>query len=205
MKRIIIFRFSEHLPECVNRIEHLIWLNPGLPLYGIYGGSDKDVLMYKSVTEKYFEDLYIVSDRSKHWKWKNFDIILQDWYIKTGRDIDFDMAHIIEWDLLLLEGIKELYRYIPNGYLGLTGIVPIKEIEDKWYWTSDIIRRQEWLNLMAILKERYAYNCMPYATFGPGTCLPKAFLEKYSELDIPELCNDEIRIPLFAQILDFPF
>ncbi len=41
------------------------------------------------------------------------------------------------------------------------------------------------------------------ACFGPGPCLPRGFLERYSAIDVPELCHEELRWPLFAQVLGF--
>ena len=35
-------------------------------------------------------------------------------------------------------------------------------------------------------------------------CFPKSFLGAYSELYLPELCHDEIRFPLVAQLLGYP-
>ena len=42
------------------------------------------------------------------------------------------------------------------------------------------------------------------ACLGPGYCLPRAFLAASEALDVPDLCHDELRLPLIAQLLGFP-
>ena len=77
---------------------------------------------------------------------------------------------------------------------------PIEEVENKWYWVSNILERNKWLKLLSYAEEKFSYKKKPYGCIGPGTCLPRKFLEKYSKTKIPEYCNDEVRIPLFSQI-----
>ena len=38
---------------------------------------------------------------------------------------------------------------------------------------------------------------------GPGYCLPKAFLERYAAADVPEVGNDEMRLPYFGELFGF--
>jgi hypothetical protein len=37
-----------------------------------------------------------------------------------------------------------------------------------------------------------------------GACFPKSFLARYAAIDPPDLCHDDLRLPLFAQILGYP-
>ena len=39
------------------------------------------------------------------------------------------------------------------------------------------------------------------ACLGPGYCLPREFLRRYANLDVPELGHDELRLPLFGRLL----
>ena len=76
-------------------------------------------------------------------------------------------------------------------------------LQEKWSWTSIEPYKSEWNKLLALARNKFNYSMRPYVCTFAGACFPKKFLAKYSLLDIPELCNDEARIPLFAQILEF--
>src|SRR5450759_351978 len=51
--------------------------------------------------------------------------------------------------------------------------------------------------------DMFMLRCLRKTDQLAGLCLPKSFLEKYSAIEIPELGNDELRLPLFSQILGF--
>lgn len=204
MQKIIIFRFDRRIRICQNHLKRIRKLNPDLPIHGIYGGIEKDFPKYKKGLRKYFATLYCIKNRADRWKWKNFDLALCDWYKDVGRSIDFDMAYVIEWDLVLLESIEKMYAHIKNGELGLTNLIKLSTIENQWYWTTREPHKSEWAKLLALAKNQYHYSQKPYASQGPGLCFPKAFLEKYSKLKVPDLVHDELRVPLYAQILGFP-
>lgn len=54
-------------------------------------------------------------------------------------------------------------------------------------------------------KHSYGYSETPYGSLGPGFCFPKSFIDKFSKLRIPEYVHDELRLPLYGQILGFLF
>ena len=200
---IILFRFDRRLRICQNHLKHIQYLNPGVPIHGIYGGTQKDFHYYEKGLNKYFTSIYFVKNKSAEWKWKNFDLILREWYVEQGNLYDFSMAYVIEWDLLLTDSIKTLYGHIKNNELGLTRLIPLSKVEKMWDWTSKEPYASQWLALLSFVKKHFSYNQVPHASLGPGLCVPKEFLKKYSEIDVPDLVHDEIRIPLFAQILGF--
>ncbi len=203
MQRIIIFRFHKFPLICANRLKLLKKLNPNVSIFGIYGGEEKYLSKFEKYLSKYLEDIYFIKDKSSSWKWKNFDLVLRNWYKQVGENIHFDMAHIIEWDLILCESLDDIYSNIRKNELGVTALTRLNLVEDRWSWTSEEPYKSEWLNLLAFVKKEYDYNCKPNGSLGPGLCLPKSFLEKFSNAKIPELCHDELRIPLYAQIFDF--
>jgi hypothetical protein len=205
MKRIIIFRFDRKVRICQNRLKLIQKFNPNIPIYGMYGGEDKDFVKYKKALGKYLEFCYCISGKTRRWKWKNFDLALQDWYKQVGKKIDFDMAYVIEWDLILLDSVENLYGHIKEGELGLTNLIQLRKIEKTWSWTTRDPEMSQWAKLYAIAKSKYRYKQKPFASLGPGFCFPKKFLEKYSKLSLPDLVHDELRVPLFAQILGFKF
>ena len=116
----------------------------------------------------------------------------------------FDVLYLVEWDLLLLAPLESLYRSVPDGAVGLTALTPISELEEKWTWLTHEANRRDWEDLLALARNEWGYDGTPYGCLAGGSCLPRALLEAYAEIDPPVLCNDELRLPLFAQILGFP-
>lgn len=200
MKRIILFRFSKESAICNNRLELLKHLNPQIPIYGIFGGEEDSASTYENSLGKYLEHFWVIKDKTRSWKWRNIDLALRDWYQEMGKGIDFDMAYLIEWDLVLIKPISEIYSHIGSGDIGATGLIPLSEVESRWSWTSKEPEKSEWKALLSFVQEKYQYDQEPFASLGPGTCYPKLFLEKYASLEVPVLCHDELRVPLFAQV-----
>jgi len=203
MQRIIIFRFHKFPLICANRLKLLKKLNSEIRIFGIYGGEDKDLPKFRRYLDKYLENIFVIKNKSSLWKWKNFDLALRDWFKQIGKNIDFDMAHIIEWDLILCKSLEEIYSEIDKNELGLTALIDLKLVENKWSWTSKEPSKSEWLKLLNFVEKKYGYSNKPNGSLGPGPCLPKKFIEEYSNVEVPELCNDELRIPLFAQVFNF--
>jgi hypothetical protein len=202
-KAIIIFRFHKDPFVCLNRLELLKLYNPDTPVYGIYGGSEENLHEFERVLSNCLDEIYVIKNRTSEWKWKNFDLVLREWYNDFGKYMDFDMAYTIEWDLLMFGSLEEIYVNVNDGEAGLTGIIPLSSVEKQWYWTQGTVGT-EYVRLMEFVRKHYQYTSTPLASSCPGFCFPKSFLSDYCTLYVPELCNDEIRIPLFAQILNCP-
>ncbi len=178
--------------------------NPGTPIYGLFGGDESLYPRVQQSLEQEFSHLYCLRDKTPIWKWLNGDLAVRDWYRMIGRDLQFDMLHVVEWDLVLLDSLEKIYREVPKGGVGITGLIPLKLIKDKWLWPRlENWWVPQWKQLLALSREKYRYTAEPYASLGPGLCLPKEFLELYAACEVPELCHDEVRLPLFAQNLGF--
>lgn len=203
MKRIIVFRFHRSPVACKNRLQLLRLFNPDIKIYGLFGGNEMDFPKIRKKLGKDLEHIYCISGKSREWKWRNGDLALRLWYLDYGKDIAFDMIHFIEWDLIVLDSISQIYSHIPAEGIGLSGLIPLRDIENRWPWTAKEPYRSEWHKFYSLLKDKYQYDLEPYASIAIGACLPRLFLDKYSAADIPELCNDELRVTLFGQILGF--
>lgn len=201
MKRIVLFRFHRDPEICRNRLELIKKLNPGIKIYAYF--EEKEKYEPFKILDEYFEDVYFIEGKSSNWFWTSPDLAIRMWFRDVGKNIDFDVLHLIEWDLLLLDSLDNIYSKIPKDGIGLTGLQNMEDIKNMWKWTSEEPYASDWKKLFEFVRKKYNYNQEPQACVGPGPCLPKAFLEKYSEIEVPELCHDEIRMPLFAQILGF--
>lgn len=203
-KPIVIFRFYKEPLVCMNRLELIRFYNPDIHIYGIYGGSRDELPEVRRLLSAYLSGLYVIEDRSSLWKWKNFDLVLREWYLSVGKTIDFDMAFTYEWDMLMFGSFAEIYPDVRAEEVWLTGIIEMYRIAESWYWTIDSQEQHELIELLRFVVTRYDYSGIPLACLGPGVCLPKSFLAKYSNMEVSENAHDEIRIPLYAQILKYP-
>ncbi len=167
-KPIIIFRFHKEPDICLNRLELLKFYNPGIPIYGIYGGNNDDLPKYRALLRDYLYGIYAIKGDSGHWKWKNFDLVLLDWYCDIGNRIDFDRAYVVEWDLLMFGAMKDLYTDIGDRDIGLTGLMPLSRVESRWFWTSVQPHKDEWNRLLAFVTQSYQYASVPLAALRPG-------------------------------------
>lgn len=203
MKRIIVFRFHAHPTICENRVRCLKQFNPTVEIYGLFGGPEKDYRKFHRKLMPYLEHCYCIKDKTDRWKWKNGDLALRMWYTEFGNTLSFDMLHLIEWDLLMLGSLDSIYNDIPINAIGLSSILPLQEVATQWIWTAEEFSKREFDSLLTWAHEHFGYSMKPYGAQGPGLCLPRKFLEAFCSIEIPELCNDEVRIPLFGQIFGF--
>jgi hypothetical protein len=202
---IIIFRFHKYPAICLNRLKLLRYYNPNIPVYGIFGGdNEEDVAEYQQLFGDYCRHIYTIEHKTDKWKWSSIDFILRDWYSAVGKDIAFDRIYVVEWDLLLLDSIENLYRDMLPYEVGFTGLVALEKIENSWYWTCEEPAKSVWKQMLSFVRVFYNYDQSPYACVGPGITFPRSFLECYFRLNVSELCHEELRIPLFTQILGYP-
>jgi hypothetical protein len=177
-------------------------LNPDVPIYGLFGGRRR---VPGSVLRRLVGlDGVHVSSEPARWNWQHSDLAVAAWFREVGHGLPFDVLHVVEWDLVLLAPLESLYASVPEGSVGLTALTPISELEDEWTWLRRDANRREWEALLARARSDWSYDGTPYGCVAGGACFPRSFVEAYAAIDPPLLCNDELRLPLFAQILGFP-
>jgi hypothetical protein len=206
VERIIVFRFHKAPRVCRSRVALLHELNPGVPIYGLFGGERglRGLGLRVGANALIGLDGLYSSAGTGRWNWQHSDLVLAAWYRDVGFRIPFDIVHVIEWDLLLLESLESLYSAVPRGAVGLTALAPVSSLEREWTWLRREESRREWELLLARARAEWDYDGIPHGCLGPGPCFPRSFLEGYAAMNPPALCNDELRLPLFAQILGFP-
>jgi hypothetical protein len=200
VKRLILFRFHENFEVCLNRIVTLRRLNPGVGVHGLYGGTVGigNVLANQLDTVHSPVGIGLNKDRA-YWMWRNGDLAVRLWFREVGNQFSFDMLHLVEWDFLMLESVEKLFSHVGPGSVGLTGLMPLGMVPKGWEW----LRCEELDAFSGYANDILKQGSLLYACLGPGLCLPRAFLEKYAAIEPTWLCNDELRLPLYAQALGF--
>jgi hypothetical protein len=150
-----------------------------------------------------FVDIFSLAEYAPGWKWRFGDLAVRQWFINVGSRVPFDVAHVIEWDLLLCRPLDVMYSHIAVDSIGLTGIRRVKDVEHFHPFISQEPMSLEWKNLLHWAKSNHAYALEPLLCLGPGYCVPRSFLESFSKFVMPEMSMDELRLPLAAQILGF--
>lgn len=210
-KRIVLFRFHGNPGIVKNRIKLLKRFNPTIEIYGIYGGYKKDFQKISKFLRNDMNHIYLLSGRSPKLKWLNGDLAVREWFKEIGKNIDFDIAHLIEWDLLLFDTLENIFGHIPKNALGLSALRSITD-DPNWWWTTREPWKSFYHELIKRVKRKYGYNKKIMMALGAGTVYPRKFLLEYIETKIETtdykgrsipLCNDEIRLPLFGQILGY--
>jgi hypothetical protein len=201
LNRVVLLRFHKEPFVCRSRVSLLRALNPGVPVYGVCGG-DQPVMRIAGKQLVGLDGLHATDLSARYWM--HLDLVVREWYRDVGRQLQFDVLHLVEWDLLLAEPLETLFASVPEGAVGLTALTPVSELENEWTWLRREELRRNWESLLACARSEWGYDGVPYGSVGPGTVFSRAFLDAYAEIDPPVLAHDELRLPLFAQILGFP-
>jgi hypothetical protein len=204
-RRIILFRFDREPRVCRSRVRLLRKVNPGVPVHGLFGGPRGYKRLVFRIAGRAFldlDDLYVSG--VARLSWNQIDPVLTQWYLDIGRELDFDVAHLIEWDLLFAEPLHKLYEHVPTDAVGLTACTPLSQLDGQWEWLNRAATRREWERLLFYVQQEWGYAQVPHACLGGGPVFPRRFLSELASLQLPRLTTEEFRLPLAAQILGYP-
>jgi hypothetical protein len=208
MQLAILFWFYKKPDICKDRLQLLRQHNPTTPIYGVYGGDLAEADQYASQLNQYLDDFYVFPEnKDSHWKWLQGDLILAHWYRERGKDLPWDTVVIVQWDMLVFGAIEQLFSMLQPGQILLSGLRPIKEIENDWMWVMPKSQdhRHTYLEFLEHITKTYDYCQEPMACIFIAVGLPRIFLERYAHIEQPELGFIEYRIPMYAQIFGIPF
>ena len=200
---IVLFHFHEAFELCRSRIALLRRLNAGLQIFGLYGGEPASFVDTRTLEACGVEHVHYDPEKTPAWNKKNTDLAVAGWYRSVGRSIPFDRVHVVQWDILFFAPLHRVYPRIPECAVAFTGLVPLAQIAHFWDWMTYPSLAVNSQRLLAEVRDRFGYNSEPHACIGPGYSLSRRFLDLYSDLDVDDTGHDELRLPLFAQILGF--
>ncbi|MBE0652211.1 MAG: hypothetical protein IH594_00335 [Bacteroidales bacterium] len=202
-KFIILYRYHKDFELVRERVKLIKAIDPEVKVFGIFGGAFDKYDEATRFLQEYFEDNYLVKVESGKWKWLHADIIYQRWFEDMGRHIDFEFAAVLEWDLLYMEKIGNLFPGVKEDELRVSGIIPREEVSQFWYWSKPE-NISKYRAFKTQVENYYHISLKDYAMLGPGLCMPRAFLEALSKIKLFEAeVSDELKIPVWAQVLGF--
>jgi len=202
-KRLILFRYHKKFSVCRLNVQLIRKLNPGCKIIGLYGGS-----MNKPIPESLLDEFdgnYILPFRFQRFKWQNGDLCIRQWFIDEGYKYDFEALNLIEWDLVLLKPLDEMYKITSNSF-GVAKRETYKHMLKDWFWFVDGIWKLKWEKQVEeaknLLGKDFDLSKFFFSIFG-GIQIPREFLEKYAPVNPSAYTNDEARICLYAQAMGF--
>jgi hypothetical protein len=204
-RRLVVLRFDRNPLVCRERVALLRRFNPQVPIAGLYGGAwGWRGAAFRGLGEPVIGlDSLFFSPHPGRWNWQHGDLALAAWFRDVGHRFDFDVVHFVEWDLLLVASLGELYGHVPENAVGLTAYTPLSDISEDWDWANRPHLSEGTNALFAAARQKWGYQGVPFACFGVGPCLPRQFLEDFVAAQPPEFGHDELRLPLFAQLLGY--
>jgi hypothetical protein len=206
MRRIIVLRCDSPPLAVRAGVRLLRTLNPAVRICGLVSAPRSVASSALGLAGKAalgLDSVYALRPGGRS-KGDDGDVALAAWYRDVGHRMAFDVAHLIESDLLLLDSLERLYAAVPPDAVGLTALAPLSEVEHDCEWLRRTDGRRQWERLLSYARAEWAYKGAPQACWRVGACYPRSFLERYAALAPPPLCDDQLRVPLFAQILGFP-
>jgi hypothetical protein len=200
----LLFWFYRDLTVCENRLRMWRRQNPGVPVYGLYGGPLEERAEFAASLAPYLDDFWAFPlDRDSQWKWRNGDLMLRSWFIEKGHALQWDSVFVAQWDLIAVGSLGTLLPPMQKGDMLLSGLRPVQEVMAWWQWTQGKYRA-DYEVFMAQISASFGEVKNPMVCQFIGLVAPRQFLSRYGEIEIPELGFLEYRVPVYAQVFGTP-
>jgi hypothetical protein len=200
----ILFWFYRDVALCRNRLRLLRRRNPGVPIYGLYGGPPADAARFSAVLSGLLDDFWaFTDDRDTRWKWRNGDIMLSRWFVERGASLPWDSVFLAQWDLVAVAPLSGLLPPMAVDDMLISGLRPVREVEAWWQWVRGEARH-EYDEFLAHVAAAYGPVRDPLCCQFIGLVAPRSFMARYAAIDRPELGFLEYKLPVYAQAFGTP-
>jgi hypothetical protein len=207
MNLAILFWFYKSPDICENRLRLLKRYNPGLKIYGLFGGSPTDAPDFQQQLGRYLDDFYVFDlPKDSHWKWYHGDRMIAHWYAVRGQTLAWDTVFVAQWDMLVFDCLNKQFPHLRKGELLLSGLRPVSEVEPWWWYTRPGSKdRSDYEQFLTVVESHHGFRDDPLCCEFIVSCLPREFLARYVDIPDPEIGFLEYKIPVYAQIFGTPF
>lgn len=201
MKPDVLFWFYKDFATCRERLQRLRRLDKDVAIFALYGGPPAEAGKARDAVGEFVDDFYAYPhEREPKWKWKHGDQLIASWYVERGRFLEWDTICIMQWDMLILEPLEELFRELRPGEILLSGYRPVSAICSWWPWAKD----SELSSFKELLRSEFNYHGELFACLFIVVCLPREFLKMYVAAGPPEVGFLEYKIPTLAKVFGIP-
>ena len=200
MQLAIVFWFYRDVAVCTNRVRLLRRRNPDVPVFGLYGGPLGEFEVFRSAVGSMVDDLWAFpEDREPAWKWRNGDLVLTRWFVDRGASLGWESIFVAQWDMVVGAPLSRVLPPMAGGDMLLSGLRPVSEVETWWRWTRWSETQEEYQSFVAHVERHFGQVPEPLCCQFLGAVLPRSFLERYSQVEEPELGFLEYKLPIYAQ------
>lgn len=205
MTPAVLFVYHELPATCLSRLRVLRHVNPGVPLYGIYGGTPENEEQFGEV-RGLLDDSWSASGLgSPRWRWLNLDKVIGEWFLARGRDLAWSWLFEHQMDLLCVRPIREILAGLEDDQLLIVD-PPRTHTELLWsQWPWVCMGLQDLGQFMRAIEERTGGAVELFGESIAYCAVPRRFVEEYQAYlgDLPGLM--EYRMPTCARLLGFRF
>jgi hypothetical protein len=201
----ILFWFYRDPRLCADRLRLLRRYNAGVKIYGLYGGPVRDTGAFEQALLPLLDDFFSSPlDRPAKWKWRNGDLMIAEWFRVRGDRLEWDTVVVVQWDMLVLGDVRVLFSDLARDELVVSGLRRVEEVAAYWYWVREARNHERFRAFKDYLRDRHRYEGPCLACLFLVVCLPRQFLERYSQIEEPELGWIEYRVPTYACLFGLP-
>lgn len=203
MTQVILYRYHEGVDHHVERLRILRHFNPEVAIHGVYGG--RDFASSERALSDLFDSLIAHPNQDSDWKWRMNDLVVRDWYIRTGHRLRFDRIYDHEFDLLFTHAHDHVYPAMSERTLALTHLFRLADYEQSWYWTQDPNLRPQIERFFHYMAQTFGMGYPQFGCMWAGAAMPKSFLDDFARLDLDDskLLVCELTTPCLAEMLGY--
>lgn len=201
----MLFWFYRDIDTCTNRVRQLRRKNPRRPIYGLFGGPKADAATFAARLAPWLDDFWAFpGEADRDWKWRHGDLVVARWFAERGHELAWDSVFLAQWDLVATTALSRCLPPMHAGEMLLSGLRPVREVEQWWQWTRWVKTRQEYDAFLALVENRHGPVEDPMCCQFIAMVLPRTFFERYVGIEEPELGFLEYKVPVYAQAFGVP-
>jgi hypothetical protein len=207
VKLAVLFWFYADFELCRERLALLRAFNPETPIYGLYGGPLEQAAEARGAVGDQLDDFYAFPEpRTPQWKWLHGDRLVAAWARDRGGELAWDTVVLVQWDMLVLAPLEQLFGGLGSGEAVFSGLRPAAEIASWWGWLKgeDPDKRAEAEAFRELLHGEYGYDGELWCCLFIVIALPRALLQRYAAAGPPEPGFLEYKLPTLARVFGTP-
>lgn len=202
MQPDVLFWFYKEFDICRDRLRQFRAYNREVRVFALYGGAPELSARAERSVAPFVDDFYAYpGSEDSNWKWRHGDQLINSWYAERGRYLQWKTVFLLQWDMLVLTSLEQLFSNLKQGEILLSGYRPIEEIEAWWPWVNGQ-RRAEFQQFSELVRDRFSYRGGLYACLFIVACLPREFLDAYLKIGAPKTGFLEYKFPSLARVFE---
>jgi len=207
MKLAVVFWFYERFESCASRLRTFREFNPELQVFGLYGGPLDAVAHAKGVVGPWVDDMYVFPEpKDAQWKWNHGDRMIARWYEERGHALSWDTVFVMQWDMLVLTSLEDLFKGLQPAQIVLPGFRPLDEVREWWPWVngSDPLKQAATDAFGDYLARVFGEQAELFACLFVFACFPRNFLERYAAEGAGVVGWHELKLASLAKAFGVP-